>query len=770
MKNVQINNRLGELSRIVFYMALVFLLIQSKLYASSISTSGNISTDTYWSSDTIKVNGDIIIDQNITLTIQKGVVVEFADNVSMEINGRVIAIGTVEDTIYFTKQASNIVSWGGIKINYSSSDDTTKFSFCKIQFVSGTVIHLISPKCEISDCDISNNTEDYIFNLEYSPVIKNNYIHDNSGKYILKSTSVDPMYFEGNTMSFNYMGILDIQGGEIYIINNKINSVIGDFKYMNFPKITFINCLLYDFSSSYNTLFNNWGIDLSYINCTLDFISPYFLYVRDAKTTIINSIILGKCEGFFVFNGTLTIQNIVTTDENILKEYFTNVIIEDPQFVDIIFDNYNIMNTSPCINEGSNLPYLPQYDLIGNPRINSNIVDIGAYEFQNNAPVLNIPVPDQSAFEDAEFSYTIPPETFIDNDDLDSLTIDVMAMYNQPIPDWLSFTPEDLSFIGTPGYDDVGTISLIATATDRYSASICDTFHVVVIHINHPPVLKYPIPDLTVKEDAAFSFVIGDSCFFDSDITDKLSYSLLCPNQLPEWLNFVPECQTLFGTPSEESFDSLQLVCIATDNSLAFVSDTFNIHFLHSNDPPILNIPVQDQIVYLGSEFLLELPLNTFIDEDQGDSLSHGAAKVNGNPLPQWLTFDPETLAFHGSCDDPDTLWIRIIAMDKSGLVASDTFSLITFDNYIFITATKENTRQGNISIYPNPSYSGSVYISLDKNSTDYQGLVYDVNGRIILKKKIIKNQTNKFDLGKGVYVLALINSNEKVIKRIIIQ
>jgi hypothetical protein len=55
---------------------------------------------------------------------------------------------------------------------------------------------------------------------------------------------------------------------------------------------------------------------------------------------------------------------------------------KDPLFVDYQNDNYHLSPNSPCINAGDNAtPNLLETDLDGNPRINDNIIDIGAYEF-----------------------------------------------------------------------------------------------------------------------------------------------------------------------------------------------------------------------------------------------------------------------------------------------------------------------------------------------------------------------------------------------------
>ena len=59
-----------------------------------------------------------------------------------------------------------------------------------------------------------------------------------------------------------------------------------------------------------------------------------------------------------------------------------NIIGVDPLFIDDSLD-FNLQSSSPCIESGFNdIVELPEFDLLGNPRIVGGLIDIGAYEFQ----------------------------------------------------------------------------------------------------------------------------------------------------------------------------------------------------------------------------------------------------------------------------------------------------------------------------------------------------------------------------------------------------
>ena len=54
-------------------------------------------------------------------------------------------------------------------------------------------------------------------------------------------------------------------------------------------------------------------------------------------------------------------------------------------FVNEIGDDYNLRTNSPCIDMGTPDTTglnLPEFDILGNPRIYNDIIDIGAYEWQ----------------------------------------------------------------------------------------------------------------------------------------------------------------------------------------------------------------------------------------------------------------------------------------------------------------------------------------------------------------------------------------------------
>src|SRR5947207_10974675 len=80
------------------------------------NVSGFINANTTWNlaGSPYIVVGNAIVSQGYTLTINPGVVVKFDSAKTIQINGKLIAIGTVASRITFTaNQASpNVGHWG----------------------------------------------------------------------------------------------------------------------------------------------------------------------------------------------------------------------------------------------------------------------------------------------------------------------------------------------------------------------------------------------------------------------------------------------------------------------------------------------------------------------------------------------------------------------------------------------------------------------------------------------------------------------------------
>jgi Ca2+-binding RTX toxin-like protein len=98
----------------------------------------------------------------------------------------------------------------------------------------------------------------------------------------------------------------------------------------------------------------------------------------------------------------------------------------------------------------------------------------------NDAPTVAALIADQSATEDAAFSFVVPAGSFADVDPGDVLTLSVSLADGSPLPTWLSFNAATGTFSGTPLRGDVGAVSVRVTATDVGGLSVSDDFNLTV--------------------------------------------------------------------------------------------------------------------------------------------------------------------------------------------------------------------------------------------------------------------------------------------------
>ena len=99
----------------------------------------------------------------------------------------------------------------------------------------------------------------------------------------------------------------------------------------------------------------------------------------------------------------------------------------------------------------------------------------------NDAPVVNIPLSDQAAFEEVPFSYQLPANAFTDIDQGDVLSYSATMASGDPLPGWLAFDPASQTFNSDlPDGSAAGIWNLRVTATDQHGASAFSDFQLDV--------------------------------------------------------------------------------------------------------------------------------------------------------------------------------------------------------------------------------------------------------------------------------------------------
>ncbi|HQF30581.1 MAG TPA: Ig-like domain-containing protein, partial [Hyphomicrobiales bacterium] len=149
---------------------------------------------------------------------------------------------------------------------------------------------------------------------------------------------------------------------------------------------------------------------------------------------------------------------------------------------------------------------------------------------------------------------------------------------------------------------------------------------------------------------------------------------------LPAWLTADTVALRLIGVPPAD-FNGVLDIRVAASDGQASVSDVFHLTIRPVNDAPhvaepLPNQPLPGELLFTGDPFTIDIPASTFADVD-GDPLAFAALQADGTPLPDWMSFDGETISGVAPHTAVGTYEIEIRATDGL-LVTSDVF-LINF-------------------------------------------------------------------------------------------
>lgn len=239
----QINPICGIVS--VQKILFIILLLGSAIsgHGQTVIPGGEVSGTWTAAGSPYLVNGAIMIAHDSTLVIEPSVSIEFQGNYKLLVLGRLIAIGTPEDSISITA-ADTTNGWLGIRFeNTNPLNDTSRIAYCKIQYGKAMAV---SPndcggafyfeeysKAIISNSLISNCAADddggAIYCINSSPRILNNAIENNSsnsGGGAIYCNNSSPLIVE-NTISSNTANdgaIACRYGSNPVIMNNVISN------------------------------------------------------------------------------------------------------------------------------------------------------------------------------------------------------------------------------------------------------------------------------------------------------------------------------------------------------------------------------------------------------------------------------------------------------------------------------------------------------------------------------------------------------------------
>ena len=218
----------------------------------------------------------------------------------------------------------------------------------------------------------------------------------------------------------------------------------------------------------------------------------------------------------------------------------------------------------------------------------------------NSAPTVANPIPDQTATVRTNFSYAFPANTFSDPDG-DPLTYTATLSGGGTLPTWLTFTPTNRNFSGSP--TSAETLTIQVTASDGNGNSVTDTFTITVSAGNSAPSVANAIPDRTATVGTLFSYAFPTDTFSDPD-GDTLTYTAT----VPSWLRFEASSQTFSGTPEATHVGTHTVTVTADDGNGETVPTNFNIEVTHTT--PVVSFATSSAMVEEGESIDVTLNLN----------------------------------------------------------------------------------------------------------------------------------------------------------------
>ena len=384
----------------------------SEYHMDILDVNSNITTDETWAADTVKIHTNISQNNGTVLRIFPGVVVQFQDSYEFDINGLVEAEGSISSPILFTvldtagyyDQKSVEGGWGGFKIDYNYND--SRFIHCIFEFAKnrsfvwggtafGGAFHISSSKnLMIENCIFRNNFAQsggalflsYCFDIQ----LYNNLFHDNIGRH---------------NNSF-YTSIIHLEScGSITGKNNRIlNNQAGGYR-IRYSHATLINEVICN-NESYGLEFTDFTGKVFNGSICNNGTSP--VYILNCNPAFYNTIFWGNASSYLSLNGNkpdfynCNIQSGNTSFSGYqgiyqdcldLDPLFSNPSGSTGQSTDANTADWSITDLSPCIEAGfKNTGGLISLDLdpAGNPRLNNDIIDAGAYENQAELPKITL--------------------------------------------------------------------------------------------------------------------------------------------------------------------------------------------------------------------------------------------------------------------------------------------------------------------------------------------------------------------------------------------
>jgi hypothetical protein len=259
---------------------------------------------------------------------------------------------------------------------------------------------------------------------------------------------------------------------------------------------------------------------------------------------------------------------------------------------------------------------------------------------------------------------------------------------------------------------------------------------VLHFNINHPPVAN--VQNREMDEDTDLYLDVS-TLFYDIDSSDVLTIDIA---QLPEWIT--NNGLILSGTPTNSEVGVYTITLKATDLAGATTETEFTITVKNVNDAPEMAFPLPDYNALTGTELIIEIDENTFVDIDAGDVLTYSSV------FPDWLNFNWLTLRYSGIPLEEGTENVTLTATDLAGASVTGDF-----DIYVVSTSSNRDDDVFEIKLYPNPSHG--IFVVETQSDGKFDVRVTDMTGNLVKQYRNVTLDHFKIDLSNqtnGMYYI----------------
>ncbi len=332
---------------------------------------------------------------------------------------------------------------------------------------------------------------------------------------------------------------------------------------------------------------------------------------------------------------------------------------------------------------------------LGSPQTFSLIITGQA---ESTGPKVVHPIADQITTDDQPYSYTIPGNTFED-DDMASVSYAALLNDDSQLPDWLSFDPEARILSGVPAISDAGVYSIKIIATNGDAENGSDTFKLTVNHVNRLPTIS-DIANSSVFENFATDpivFTVGDVETAAGDVvtTGISSNNSLVANQNIVFAGSGSE-RSVTITPSADKF-GIALITITVNDGTDQVSDVFALTVLE------YQTPTNNASLGSSTDISGSVTVNLAGEFHQSWQVEYNGSTVD-------LNGDLTSYALLDIRGDVTTVKVRALGHDSFGVFQQDEEIL----NFVYNTAAVNNLNQNPNSDPDGVPYKSSVILSLN--------------------------------------------------------